>query len=186
MALLDEPCHQREQGVLIEDQSSCLQNGWQALGIFLVAQGPLDALDAFIKVVDVDRDETFRREVVCGVRATMIERKAMAEERIAEFFGPMMAAHVVFNGQMQLVGVECVGLVVAGAHALAEDIEGWQFGFQVAGELEAGVMEGVAHLFVRADGGDGQGLGRRGLVSQDIIGAAGTAAAVEPDVAGLG
>src|ERR1035437_9132338 len=59
VSLLDQPGHQREKPVFIQNQTPRLPYRRETLLIFMVFDRPLDPLVCPVKVMDVDRDKTF-------------------------------------------------------------------------------------------------------------------------------
>lgn len=134
---------------------------WQALLVFVVADGVANAFRRPLNVIDINRDEAFRRKIVRRIGRTVVKRERRAEKGVRQLLGPVVRAHVILHRQVVPVRVQALGLVIQRLHPLAEDLQFRQLGLQRPGEVIAPPVQGVALAFRRAHGGDLAGLLQR-------------------------
>ena len=154
-----------------------IDSGWVEGWILDEAADLFEGLGA---IVEIDFHKAFRGEVIGEIGAAVVDRVATAEEGVCQFFRPVMESGIVFDGEVEAVGIERVVFFLDEFGTVPEEVEGGKLFGEPVAELVAIVVNSVL-LFRGTDGGDGQGflLKRWGVEFRKVV-------AVIPKVAGVG
>lgn len=144
--------HQLEYVVLVENLASRLQDCFNMLRVRVVVNQVLERSHRLLEIADVDDAEGVLGEIVRNIGAAVIDRIRKTQEGIAQFLGPVIRHHAIFENKMIFVGRDRVPLVPDRIEATAEEIDmfGYRMCLQPVQEFQALVVPGQG-LILRAD-----------------------------------